>query len=216
EIKDELRQVQHATLNDNLRWMDVELALATEDEQVDNTIIDGFQTVEKKVGEFAEGNEGSELIQLSSEDHEFKHITGESKSEEEIRQFSKDLFKIKDDVEINITKSGDGADVPLYSVSYQDGKDVYMDITEKGAHPIQILVERSIGEKEISLNDGLIKAEKYLEQFNYDDMTAFQSQQFDNTGVFSFIYTQEDVRMYPDSKMLKVDFDNVNTVEFML
>src|SRR5699024_8221998 len=51
EIKDELRQVQHATLSDDLRWMDVELALATQEEQVDNTIIDGFQTVEKKVGE---------------------------------------------------------------------------------------------------------------------------------------------------------------------
>src|SRR5690625_2110785 len=54
-IKNELRQVQHTVLKDNLRWMDVELALATEDEQVDNTIIDGFKTVEKKVEEFSEG-----------------------------------------------------------------------------------------------------------------------------------------------------------------
>src|SRR5699024_8656992 len=37
DIKDELRRVQHLTLEDNLRWMDVELALATEDEQLDNS-----------------------------------------------------------------------------------------------------------------------------------------------------------------------------------
>src|SRR5690625_1423559 len=56
EIKDELRQVQHVVLNDNLRWMDVQLALATQDEQADNTIVDGFQTVEKKVEGYAESN----------------------------------------------------------------------------------------------------------------------------------------------------------------
>src|SRR5699024_1581018 len=49
EIKDELREVQHLTLKNNLRWMDVELALATQEEPADNTIIDGFETVEKKV-----------------------------------------------------------------------------------------------------------------------------------------------------------------------
>src|SRR5699024_2369996 len=81
DIKDELRQVQHSTLKNNLRWMDVELALATEEEQVDNTIIDGFQTVEKRVGEFAEGNEGSELMQTANKDHEFKEVPGEWKSE---------------------------------------------------------------------------------------------------------------------------------------
>src|SRR5699024_2166220 len=49
EIKDELREVQHLTLKNNLRWMDVELALATQEEPADNTIIDGFETVDKKV-----------------------------------------------------------------------------------------------------------------------------------------------------------------------
>src|SRR5690625_3916166 len=34
EIKDELRDVQHLVLDQNLRWMDVQLALATQDEQM--------------------------------------------------------------------------------------------------------------------------------------------------------------------------------------
>ncbi|HAQ06272.1 MAG TPA: germination protein YpeB, partial [Bacillus bacterium] len=46
EIQQDLRQVQHMVLKNNLRWMDVELALATEEgQQTDNTIIDGFKTV---------------------------------------------------------------------------------------------------------------------------------------------------------------------------
>ena len=36
-------------LKNNLRWMDVELALASGKEATDNTIIDGFKTVKKTV-----------------------------------------------------------------------------------------------------------------------------------------------------------------------
>ena len=49
EIQDELRKVQYTALKNNLRWMDVEMALASNDENTDNTIIDGFKTVEKTV-----------------------------------------------------------------------------------------------------------------------------------------------------------------------
>lgn len=62
EIKNELRQVQHAVLENDLRWMDVELALATQEEPLDNTIIDGFKTVEKKVEGYAETNMDSPII----------------------------------------------------------------------------------------------------------------------------------------------------------
>src|SRR5699024_4310017 len=41
-LKNELRQMQHDVLKNNLRWMDVELALATQEEPMDSTIIDGF------------------------------------------------------------------------------------------------------------------------------------------------------------------------------
>ncbi len=214
DIKDELRQVQHTTLANNLRWMDVELALATQEEQSDNTIIDGLKTVEKKVTEFAEGDEGSAFMEISTKDHEFKNVPGEWKDEKQIRNFSKDLFSIKDNVNIVVTKSGEGSDVPMYSVSYKDGKSVYMDITQKGAHPIQILVDRPIEDKKLSLNDGLIEAEKYLKKFDYQNMIPLQSQQFDNVGIFSFVYSQDDVRIYPDSMVLKVALDNGDILGF--
>src|SRR5699024_3767114 len=76
DIKDELRTVQHEVLDNNLRWMDVQLALATNDEQEDNTIIDGLKTVEKKVEGYSEGNEDSSLLGTREQAHEFKNIDG--------------------------------------------------------------------------------------------------------------------------------------------
>lgn len=55
-IQDELRKVQHLVLKNNLRWMDVEMALASNRDPADNTIIDGLKTVEKNVTSYSSTN----------------------------------------------------------------------------------------------------------------------------------------------------------------
>src|SRR5690625_3090668 len=91
EIKDELRQVQHIALSNNLRWMDVQLALATEDEQLDNTIIDGFQTVEQKVEGYSEAAHFDTLIgDHTTQDHEYLFVNEEAFTEEQILARSKE------------------------------------------------------------------------------------------------------------------------------
>src|SRR5690625_1475550 len=71
QIKDELRQAQYLALKDNLRWMDVELALATEKNQADNSIIDGLQTVEDGVGDFTDGNKDNTLMNREEKDYSY-------------------------------------------------------------------------------------------------------------------------------------------------
>lgn len=220
-IKDELRQMQHQVLANNLRWMDVELALATQDEPMDSTIIDGFNSVEDHVDQFTNEREGMPFLQKVSQKNSYQSVTGKQKSEEDIRKFSKKLFEIDDEINMNISKSGDGADIPIYSVFYEDGKRVYMDITERGAHPISVLVERNIEKAKISLNDGLIEAENYLKQFGYENMGVLQSQQFDDIGVYTFLNIEDDVRIYPDAIVVKIALDNgdimgLNAKEYVL
>lgn len=207
DIKDELREMQHTALDDNLRWMDVELALATQSDE-ENTIIDGLHSVEDKIGEFATDNQTSDIMQLNNKEAGYQYITGDWKSEEAVKDFAQNLFSIKDPENIVLAKSGEGADVPIFTVSYEDGKTVYMDITQKGAHPLSLLVERPVEKQKISLNDGLLKAEKYLKDFDYDNMVGYESQQFDNIGVYSFAFEQDDVRLYPDTVVIKVALDN--------
>lgn len=210
EIKDELRQVQHTALSNNLRWMDVQLALATEDEQMDNTIVDGFQTVEKKVEGYSEAANFDTLIgDHTSEVHDYLFVNEEPLTEEEIIERSKEIFDVKSDENLSITKSGDGADISVYSVSYQnEQKYGYMDITEQGGHPITLLINRPINEKNLSLYDGLQEATNYLEEYGFDNMVVFQSTQYDNIGVYSFLYTEDDVRIHSDSVEIKIALDD--------
>lgn len=54
EITKNLQDVQQKVLTDRLRWMDAETAMATQEQTMDNTIVDGFRTVNKKVQEYPE------------------------------------------------------------------------------------------------------------------------------------------------------------------
>jgi len=209
EIKDELRQVQHTAMENNLRWMDVQLALATEDEKADNTIIDGFKTVEKKIEGFAEGNIDSSISGTSSEDHKYENVTGTKIDEEKALEYSRDLFNIKQKQDLRITGTGDGADIPLYSISYNDGdKSAYLDLTQQGGHPIILLVDRAVKEKTISLNDGFKKAEEYIEKHKFEDMELLNSSEYGNVGIYTFIYNQNGVRVFSDAIEVKVALDN--------
>lgn len=208
QIKDELRQAQHTALDNNLRWMDVELALVTNDE-TKNSIISGFKTVEDNIGEFADGKDGFDIMNTGTKPTEFKYITGDMKTEEEVLQFSKEIFDMKDETAIQINKSGEASLLPNYNVMYQEEDlNVFMDISEQGAHPVTILINRPILAQKLNLNDGLIEAENYLKKFGYEDMAVLESKQFDNIGVYTFLYTQDDVRVFADKAVVKVALDN--------
>src|SRR5699024_3952319 len=112
-IKEDLRKMQHDVLSNNLRWMDVELALATEEEAKDSTIVDGFTGVEDRIGQFITDNKDMKYLQTVSKENRYESVKGKKNSEEDIRKFTRKLFDIKEDINLTISKSGDGADIPL-------------------------------------------------------------------------------------------------------
>lgn len=210
DIKNELREVQHDILENNLRWMDVQLALATNDEQEDNTVIDGLKTVEKKVEGFSEGSSDSMLIGTQENEHEYEYLKDQQKiNEEDALDLSESLFEVQNTGNLNISPSGDGSNVPFYSVSYEDDdKSAHMDMSQHGGYPLSLLVERPLGEPTLSLHEGQQEAEKYIAEHDFDNMVLFRSNQYDSVGVYSFLYEQDSVRIYPDAIEVKVGLDN--------
>jgi len=209
DIQAELRYVQNVVLNENLRWMDVQLALASQDEPLDNTIIDGFKTVEDRVGEYAEGEVDSTIIGRSTREKTFDFLSGKQMNEQEALGKSKKIFNINEEEKLSISKSGEGANVPIYSISYDNGdKAAYLDLTVQGGYPLTLLVNRTINKQKLSLNDGFIQAEKYLQDNDFEDLILLESVELNNIGVYTFIYEQENVRIYPDQIEVKVALDN--------
>lgn len=92
--------------------MDVEIALAT-NEPGDNTVIDGFQTVETNAESYVEA--GSQFgLTATAEDEKDIQLEGDPITEEEASQFIRKHFDLEESLELNVSESMDGSDLPVY------------------------------------------------------------------------------------------------------
>jgi len=209
DLNNDLRKLQHKVLTENLSWLDADNSLASRNETMDNTIMDGFQTVEKKVTGYDEANTGTSLVNNASKEHSYKHIEGKKISEQQALKKVKRIIKDSDEKSYDIQKSGKGADVAAYNIVYQKGnRHANIDLTQTGGHPINILLDRPVPIKKISLNDGKIKAEKYLKDLEFQNMEAVTTAEYENTGVYTFLYKEDNVRIYSDTVQVKIALDN--------
>lgn len=211
DIQNELRNVQYMVLKNNLRWMDVELALASGKESTDNTIIDGFKTVEKTVSGYDESDHGPTFTNMQKKDENFKKIKGKIISRQEAITIAKKYMKIDGNSEVKVTESGKGSDYGFYSVSIKDkksGQEASMDITKKAGHPIWFINHRDVKKQLLSLNDADNKAATFLKETGFKDLEVFESTQYDNIGVFNFVTTLNGIRIYPEAVKVKVALDN--------
>ena len=218
EIQNELRKVQHMAMKNNLRWMDVELALASGKEQADNTIIDGFKTVEKTVEGYDETDLGLAFVNLKVNDNSYDHLDGKNLSKEEALDLARKYnIGIGKDTKVQITENGKGSDYGFYSISFEDSKTNQIgniDMTKKGGHALWYMLSRDVKEQKISLNEASNKAVQFLKEHKYKDLEVFESAQYDNLGVFTIIKSLDGVRIYPKAIKVKVALDNGQIVGF--
>ncbi|WP_312098590.1 germination protein YpeB, partial [Niallia sp.] len=216
DIQDELRNVQHLVLENNLRWMDVEMALAT-DKQLDNTIIDGLKTVEDKVEGYQETSFGVTSVNMEKKDENFKHLKGKTITEKEAQKIAKEFAEFKNPVDVKVTENGEGSNYGFYSVTLKEKDsdiEASMDITKKGGYPIWSIVSREVKKDKISLNEANNQAVKFLKEHNFKNLALFESMQYENIGVFNFVTEIDGVKIYPDSIKMKVALDNGNIIGF--
>lgn len=217
EIQQDLRQVQYMVLKNNLRWMDVELALATEKGKTDNTIIDGFKTVEKTVEGYSETDFGPAQINLQIRDENFKKLQGKKISKNDAIKITRRYASLENAGKVKVEENGKGSDYGFYSVSILNPKtniEASMDITKKGGYPIWFLLDRDVKKQVISLNDASNKAITFLKDNKFTNLDLFESAQYDNIGVFTFVGNENGVRIYPDAIKMKVALDNGEIIGF--
>lgn len=211
DIQNELRNVQHMVLKNNLRWMDVELALASGKEMTDNTIIDGFKTVEKTASGYDETQFGPTFANMQKKDENYNNVQGKVISSQDAINIAKKFIRFDRNAKVKVTENGKGSDYGFYSVSLenkQTGQEASMDITKKGGHPIWFINQRDVKKQAISLNDASKRATAFIMGAGYRNLELFESTQYDNIGVFNFVTKINNIRVYTESIKVKVALDN--------
>ncbi|MCF6408250.1 germination protein YpeB [Pseudalkalibacillus salsuginis] len=218
EIKNELRNVQATVMKENLRWMDVELALATENDPMDNTVINGLKTVDKSVEGYSEVNWGPEMTKISEfEDNKYKALSGKEITKQEAKNLAIKFLKLNKNSKVIVEENGKGSPYEAYRISVNEPKsdsNIYLEMTKKGGHPTWILEDRNVEDAKISLYQGREKAEEFLKKHAMDKMEMSTSDQYENIGIYTYVKKQDDVRIYPQTVTIKVALDNGDIIGY--
>jgi spore germination protein len=213
EITNDLRDVQTKVIASSLRWMDVESALASEQKMLDNTIIDGFQTVDKKVSEYEELNWGPSMSAMF-EKRTYTALSGNETTEEEIRQKAEQLMNGRPLTDVRVVENGNGTEYNSYSLSAKNetGSEVAMDFTKRGGQLIWFMDSRAIGETNVNPDQARQSAQSYLDAHDYQGLTPVSYDAYQNVANLTFAAKQDDVVVYPDKLTVKVALDNAEVV----
>ncbi|MFC4103752.1 germination protein YpeB [Paenibacillus xanthanilyticus] len=210
EIAGNLLNMQSKVLANNLRWMDVESALATETSAQDNTIIDGFKTVDKKVSEYPELNWGPSVASMYQK-RSVKMLGGKKMTAEEIKKLAAEFASIKDPSAIRVVENGKGTEYESFSVSApMAGSDrmIQMDFTKQGGKLIWYMNPKDVAASKITVDQAEKNATQFLNAHGYKGMKLTNYDEFNNVVSFTAVGSQQGVLIYPEKLIVKVALDD--------
>lgn len=220
DIHGDLQKVQSAILTKQLRWMDVETALATEHNPQDNTIVDGLKVIDKSVEGYRDLEFGSGIGSLNAgRKLKIQSMKGQMVRADEAKKKALAFVEIPATTikQVTVTDNGKTREYESYSVRIErkDQKTpVFVDVSKKGGHVIWVLDERNIGEHKISMGDAQRRADAYLKRRGYMDMEAMSYHDYKGVAAFTYVGKQGDVRLYPDTVTVKIALDNGTATGF--
>lgn len=215
EIRKELRTVQHKVFSDQLKWVEVELALANNDRETPNQIIDSFTAVEDYTTGFDQSHFDNLSADFPSQQARFQFVSGDPINEADVENLIMRQFDLSADLDIELQKSGEGAQLDTYSGSFShEDQHGYIELTETGGHVLSYMINRELGDGTISLHDAEREAESLLKEQGFEDIKRLRSSQYDETGLFQYAVTNDDIWIYPDQITVKVALDNGDIIGF--
>ncbi|MEF2964378.1 germination protein YpeB [Paenibacillus sp. M1] len=209
QISKDLQAVQNKVIANRLRWMDVETALASNREPKDNTIIDGFKTVDKKVGEYPELDWGPSVSSMYNK-RSVKKLSGTPVTVDKIKADAAKFTGDGNHAGIKVIENGKGTEWASFTAQIPGKQGDYktLDFTRNGGHLIAYADNRTIGPKRVGGNEARAQAEQFLRDKGFPDLTPVSYDEFDNIGTFTFVGKQGDTLIYPEKVTVRVGLDS--------
>jgi germination protein YpeB len=85
---------------------------------------------------------------------------------------------------------------------------IYVDVTEKGGHVVQMLYDRPVGAARLGVEEAVAKATEFLERQGFRAMVPTYSLREGNTCTVSAVAQENGVLIYPDQIKVKIALDN--------
>jgi spore germination protein len=209
-IKDHLQGVQNQILAKNLRWMDVEVAIASQKNNQNNAIVDGFRTVDKKVGESTDMNWGPSMTGVLQK-RNLTMLSGNDQTPDQIKQKAAQFLSLKNTSGVLVAENGAGTEHSTYSVTVHlpnHPEGVHLDLSKKGGEVLYYSAPRPTPNKIIDMTAARQAALDFLEQHNYKQMKAVSYNESHNEASIEFARQQNNVLIYPEKLTVRVAMNN--------
>ncbi|MFD2115987.1 germination protein YpeB [Paenibacillus yanchengensis] len=209
EISQDLSKMQQEVLDNNLRWMDIEMAIAKEDAAQGNLVVDGLLDIDKKIGEYPELDWGPSVMSMY-EQKSFKALSDHYVSPEEVKSKAVDMFGW-DKSKIKIEENGVDSEYASYVVTYatsDEKKYVRAQFARQGGHLLFYMNDREVKEEKLQLEEVKNAADKLLEKLEFKNMKAISYDKFSNSGTFTYVGSQNGVLLYPEKIVVEMALDN--------
>ena len=214
-IRESMRKLQAQAMNDKHRWVEASM---NENDQGEESVPGQFELMNKSVEGFSEVDWGASKDAIRDINGELKEaLQGKEISEDEAKNIGRSYAGVGKGAKVQLSKTGKGLEYPAYTLVIDDPDHeahYYMDISQKGGEPIWFMQDRKMGKQTIGLNEAADIASNFLNDHGKANMELVDSTQYDTTGVFEYVYTQDDVRVYPESILLEVALDNGDVTSY--
>lgn len=217
EIRSDLQNVQDKVVNKQLRWMDVETLLATGDgEGQDNSIIDGFKLIDKRVSGYEDletsmDTQNSEEVRMEK----LKRLTGDSITAEQAKKIALQFAGLKNANNVKVDENNEKAIVAAYNITIPKEQSVIMaEVTKKGGQVLWMLNSRNVGKGNVSLEHAEVKASRFLKSKDIANMEMVKIERYDNEAMYTYIRNEGGIRIYPDAIIVKVALDNGDVIGY--
>jgi spore germination protein len=209
QLSKELGSIQTVVLNQSLRWMDVEIALASEKNMKNNTIIDGFKGMDKGVSGYEEVEWGPS-VQSLYEKRSVQALSGPVMDEKRIRRKASAFIQDVTPDQWMVTENGKGTDNNSYSVSVtkQNGIVLNMEYSKRGGKLLWYMNPRGVQQEKLSLNQAKDRAEKFLQINNYNSLTPVNYDHYGKVTSITLAAKEDGIVYYPKKVTVRVAMDN--------
>ena len=148
-------------------------------------------------------------------------LSGENVDIETAKKAALDFIGRNRAGEVQSFEEGENMDevrIPIYTFQIVDTNQndltTYVSVSKQGGKVINMTTPVGVNQKNLSVEEGLKKAQDFLKQKGFENMEPNYNLRYDGTVLYNFVYTEDDVTIYPDLIKVKVALDTGDIVGF--
>nr|WP_168119454.1 germination protein YpeB [Paenibacillus sp. HB172176] len=209
DIAKDLHQMQEDVMTHQMRWMDVEMAIAADQQEGQNPFVDGLRSLDGKVKAYPELNWGPSVSSMY-EKRSITMLSGDNVEPADIKKKAAQMTNVDPSL-VAVTENGKGTEYSSYSAvvnAEEPDRRIQLDFAKKGGNLLWMMKSRPIGKQTVDFEKAKAASDAFLEKNGFKDMQAVNYDQFDNSGTFTYVGKQNGVLIYPDKLKVKVALDN--------